>query len=170
MIPAVAGRDGGQRWLDWVNEDPGGDTCPAFGVISLVASQFDGRSLIFTGRRQSPSYAPTEELRGADWYVAFNGPRPVEAGQRGKLTFDLPAWCQITPGIRVGRFMSVTTDPTDWRLHTVPFDEPDQYLWGGFNVFAKREIKDDNGNGIYTIGFVGGLVTYLHGTKEEVIS
>lgn len=178
-----AGRDTGQRWFQWINVDDtqGESTCPAYGLVQIVNCRTDAQSMVFQGRRQGNGFA-SAEAAGVNWWFAVNGPNPVEVGQRGQLTFDLPTWCQVVwgtlinnpeDGLTTGTFGSASFYPADWRLHRIVIGGvlPDYvFEWGGFNIIAIHNMYDENEQFLYRIGLIGGLVQYLHdGTRVALV-
>lgn len=165
--PSQAGRDLGQRWFPWKNVDPDEETCPAFGVVRIASVLVDGtQQFVFTGGNYN---GVADDIDGVEWKHGFNGVQPVEFGQRGLLTFDLPTWVKVENDVDVGNFVTMPDSAgRNWTLVNRVISDGDAPQLGGFQVHHVRAITDPDQATLYTIGFVGGLVTYLHGTRAEV--
>lgn len=111
-----------QRWHQWRNMDV--TACPSHGVVTLIppvwippsgqvpnggtiegtsnahGNEILGTSVILHGIANQYSFAadglylPAAD-RGLSQYHAFNGDAPVEPGQTGWLTWDLPTWAAV---------------------------------------------------------------------------
>lgn len=134
-----------QRWHQWRNIHS--TPCPSHGCVSvylnyppesgqvpgggtidpaenLTENEMLGSALILHGTRPDYDLASDSgaygngQFRGLSIHMAFNGDLPVEPGQTGWLTFDLPTWAAIdsAPGGLSGGNGTFVTALDDWVL------------------------------------------------------
>lgn len=127
-----------QRWLTWRNMDT--TACPSYGCVRVVTpvgpvpgiidvnetlsdNEILGSDVILHGMRPNYDYDSDLQLhnaafRGLNVHNAFNGLAPVEPGQTGLLTFDLPTWAAMEsdPPSIPSAFGSIVTCGLDWGL------------------------------------------------------
>ncbi len=154
-----------QRWHEWRNMS---DTaCPSHGVVRVVTAvepvpgivdvdetltdnEMLGASLILHGMRPNYDFEADDSynnnlFRGLSIHYAFNGDTPVEPGQIGLLTFDLPTWAAIdtAPGGLSGGNGTFVTVFDDWNLINPPLVGDDGLLphTGGIFVLASDPVN-----------------------------
>lgn len=171
-MDSLLSRDTGQRWHRWRNNST--FAAPPFAHLHITGTiAGDSTDIIFTADLPPvPSVPPLENL-GVQWFSGFNCELPVEPGAEGYFTFDLPAWTIISDNVELAEFVTAG-DPLGqrWSLSPIPDgNDFDEQYWSGFRVFATRFMPDWVApwnarqptflQGIYKLGFVGGLTTYL---------